>query len=174
MLTVQIITLASEGGFSGEYTHGPVVGTPTAGDTAAVTFRELQRPGSDETGPQLQLLNVTAWCGPNWQDAESIAAAALAQASSGEWTSHGTMASMGQQADASSERSAKSESRNADGRNNEEDSTSSDSEERGWKRPLAVAGGICAFLRAPRLCAMLLCSFVASCLLSCSLRCSRL
>jgi hypothetical protein len=144
---MKVITKASEGTLTTEYTYGPVVGSPTSGDGAAVTFRELQRPASAETGPALELQNVTAWCGSNWEAAAPTAAAALARSSSQPWTEVPAPASIGGRREAGSGPSSPlslsaasgDQETTADGVSSTEDGA--DEKSGGWVRPLAVAGG---------------------------------
>lgn len=116
-----------------------------------MTFQDLQRSAAEGTGPELELLNVTAWCGPNWETAESTAAAALAQSSSEPSTVYPPAADIGRRgspgSDSGSPAQQISSLSEADGVSTTEDGTNTSSKKRtGWIRPLAVAGGCCACL----------------------------
>lgn len=136
--TMQVIGNAPEGRILADYTHGPVVGAPGVGDSAAVTFQDLWRPAATGTGPELQLQNVTAWCGTSWEVAESTAAAALARSSSEPELTHS----------AASLQPISSEQESVDGPSGTEDGGGSTNRRR-WVRPLAVAGGACALSFSP-------------------------
>jgi hypothetical protein len=159
----KVIEKASEGRLAREYTYGPVVRLPASGGTAAVTIKELQRPASAATGPALELKNVTAWCGSNWQAAAPTAAAALSESSSKPWTVVPAPASVGRRGEAGSDPSSPL-SLNAAARDQQTTagrmgSTGADGniKTRGWIRPLAVAGGCCALLSGICQCSCRLC-----------------
>ena len=138
--TMQVVESAPNGAILADYTHGPVVGEPGVGDSAAVTFQDLWRPAAAGTGPELKLQNVTAWCGTSWEAAAPTAAAALAQSSSEPEVSHFVATPQPGSSQAGAQQTADGSSSTQDG------TTEGSTRRRRWVRPLAVAGGSCALL----------------------------